>query len=557
MPNTTTPPLVISYLRFSTADQLKGNSTRRQLDLSERYAQQRGWTIARALQDKGVSAFRGKNTTAGSLKKLLDLIESGSIPRGSVLLVESLDRLTRQEILQAVELFIGLLRSGLKIVTLGGSQPVEFASETADVTSLMLAVMELGRANSESAWKSSRLLAAWAAKRANIATKPLTAMVPAWLKVQAGKITVDAAKVAIVQRIFQMAIKGHGLRDITSALNSEGSVNISGRAAHYDISYIHKIIRNRAVIGEYQPCKTVYKGVQQRLPIGEPIKAYYPPILSEDTFFAAQHAIASRKRMTGPATKFTNVFKGILFCSDGSAMHMQGSGAWRFYTSANAIARLPDHTKGRFPVIAFETAFMYGGAGMWHVAEVDQRANDYAQQLAAVEGKLEATTKRLAEINAALTDAASAASATALVPVLTALAADKDTLEAKRGELKARIANTKAGSISEVAEDLWKLYDQDTALTEEQRQRLQPLIYRLVERIDVEFSAKSTATAIRCNVTFKDGQKEQYIAEYTPRKAEVWVDGERLSIHKAAAVKPSRKQRQAANAQRPHGQARQ
>src|SRR5262249_25417822 len=112
------PALIISYLRFSRAEQIKGDSTRRQLDMSERYAAERGWEIDKSLSDKGVSAFRGANATSGALSKLLDLVKSKRIPKGSVLLVESLDRLSRSQITEALELFMSLIRAGLRIVTL-------------------------------------------------------------------------------------------------------------------------------------------------------------------------------------------------------------------------------------------------------------------------------------------------------------------------------------------------------------------------------------------------------------------------------------------------------
>ena len=45
-------------------------------------------------KDLGVSAFRSKNSKTGALRAFLKAVEEGDIPRGSFLLVESLDRLT-------------------------------------------------------------------------------------------------------------------------------------------------------------------------------------------------------------------------------------------------------------------------------------------------------------------------------------------------------------------------------------------------------------------------------------------------------------------------------
>jgi hypothetical protein len=46
--------------------------------------------------DLGVSAYRGKNAEAGRLADFLVAVEDGIVPRGSYLLVESLDRISRQ-----------------------------------------------------------------------------------------------------------------------------------------------------------------------------------------------------------------------------------------------------------------------------------------------------------------------------------------------------------------------------------------------------------------------------------------------------------------------------
>ncbi|HBQ89950.1 MAG TPA: hypothetical protein DD803_10955 [Alcaligenes faecalis] len=48
--------------------------------------------------DKGISAFRGANVRIGRLKGLLDRVENGEIERGDYIIVESIDRLTRQKL---------------------------------------------------------------------------------------------------------------------------------------------------------------------------------------------------------------------------------------------------------------------------------------------------------------------------------------------------------------------------------------------------------------------------------------------------------------------------
>src|SRR4051794_17399302 len=94
-----------SYIRFSTPEQLKGDSLRRQLQLSRDYALQHGLELDEELKDIGVSAFKGKNRTDGALGRFINLVREGKIEPGSVLLVESLDRLSRDQILAALSQF--------------------------------------------------------------------------------------------------------------------------------------------------------------------------------------------------------------------------------------------------------------------------------------------------------------------------------------------------------------------------------------------------------------------------------------------------------------------
>ncbi len=76
------PGLAYSYLRFSTPEQAKGDSRRRQLSLAEEYARRHGLQLDRSLnfRDLGVSAFRGKNAKEGSLRAFLDAVEHGIVP---------------------------------------------------------------------------------------------------------------------------------------------------------------------------------------------------------------------------------------------------------------------------------------------------------------------------------------------------------------------------------------------------------------------------------------------------------------------------------------------
>ena len=88
--------IAYSYLKFSTPEQASGDSRRRQLAMAEKYATDNNLKLDRQLsfRDLGVSAFRGRNAKEGALRAFLEAIEHNLVPQGSVLLVESLDRLS-------------------------------------------------------------------------------------------------------------------------------------------------------------------------------------------------------------------------------------------------------------------------------------------------------------------------------------------------------------------------------------------------------------------------------------------------------------------------------
>jgi Resolvase, N terminal domain len=112
------PRDAISYSRFSTAIQAAGDSLRRQLKLSDDYAKKHNLRINRTLTDKGISGFRGANLQQGALGAFIKAIDMKKVKPGSVLLVESLDRLSRNQVTEQLSLFLIILNAGIEIVTL-------------------------------------------------------------------------------------------------------------------------------------------------------------------------------------------------------------------------------------------------------------------------------------------------------------------------------------------------------------------------------------------------------------------------------------------------------
>src|SRR5262249_25554593 len=155
--STDTPPVAYSYLRFSNREQGRGDSVRRQTEKRDAWLAKNAVALDTSLrlEDRGVSGFNGKhrgNPDRHALARFLQLVKSGRVARGSYLIVEALDRLSREHIRPALTLLLNLIDAGVRVVQL---LPVEMVyDDRVDPMSLMMAIMELSRGHSESAMKS-------------------------------------------------------------------------------------------------------------------------------------------------------------------------------------------------------------------------------------------------------------------------------------------------------------------------------------------------------------------------------------------------------------------
>lgn len=304
-----------SYLRISSDQQKHGDGIRRQMEASKTYAEQNGYELVETISDIGLSAFSGANITEGGLGRFLAAIQMGKIEPGSVLIVESLDRLSRDKVLAAFSQFTTIIQRGITIITLMDGQVYTQESVTQNVGQLFMSLGIMLRANDESATKSKRLKSSWETRRKNAETKPVTGNCPHWLTYDKATQTfkVDEQSAKTIQLIFDLAINGMGMASIVQTLN-EKKIPVLGRASAWYVSYIHLVLRGRAVLGEYQPKLYLNKKKQDA---GDPIPNYYPAVISEETWHLAQAKIQKRARegVVGRRGKTnSNLFTGIVRC---------------------------------------------------------------------------------------------------------------------------------------------------------------------------------------------------------------------------------------------------
>jgi DNA invertase Pin-like site-specific DNA recombinase len=279
---------------MSTDTQLRGDSRRRQLEASRAYAAANDLELVEGaeLEDIGVSAFRGANVRDGALGQFLRAVKEGVVKPGSFLIVESLDRLSREQVLTAQSLFLSIIQAGINLVTLTDNR-VYRAGET-ELADLIVSLVIMSRAHEESQTKSHRVRAAWMNKRSKAASVPMSRICPAWLELSSDRTRYAEVpeRVEIVRRIFNEAAAGVGMYSIQNRLNKDGVPGF-GSSNGWHQSYVAKILGNRAVLGEFQP-HTTRNG--KRIVEGDPIKGYFPAIIDEQLFYRAQLDKSERKK---------------------------------------------------------------------------------------------------------------------------------------------------------------------------------------------------------------------------------------------------------------------
>lgn len=325
-------PIAFSYIRFSTPEQAMGDSERRQIEMAQSYADRHGLELdTLSFTDLGISAYRGKNAREGALRALLDRAEAGDIPNGSVLIVESMDRLSRTIPRKAVRILEDLCESGLTVVTLDNGQTYSKQSLNNEPYAFLIAYMVAIRANEESARKGRRVAEAWASKRKRAAEEKLTALCPRWMELNGNRNSFEIIpeRAKIVRRVIREALEGRGQERIARGLNEEG-VPTFGDGERWHKSTIAKLIRNPAVVGRYQPHMMVDDGAdgRRREPAGPLVEGYYPAVVSIEDFAQLQARLADKRApyvRTGQT--ITNPLAGLARCGlCGSSMTQVNKG---------------------------------------------------------------------------------------------------------------------------------------------------------------------------------------------------------------------------------------
>lgn len=302
-----------SYIRFSTPEQATGSSLVRQSEYAERYAAEHGLELdhSLSLRDEGLSAYHQRHIKQGALGTFLRAVDDGLVPEGSILIIETLDRLSRAEPLIAQGLLSQIINAGIAVVTANDGKRYDRESLKKNPMDLVYTLLLMIRAHEESDTKSKRVSSAiriqcedWVSgkKRGHIRNgKP-----PFWLRETGNEspplFEFIPERVEALRLAIQMYVDGHGVTDIARKFNAEG-LSYTGKPVSK--TYLHKIIKRRDLVG-----------IKALSVAGEDyeLEDYYPAVLSDVEWSRLQARISSQA--PGASGDIVGVItgQGVCFC---------------------------------------------------------------------------------------------------------------------------------------------------------------------------------------------------------------------------------------------------
>jgi len=312
--------LAFSYQRVSDPKQTRDGRAGldRQADAFNGFCQ-RHCLIANAdpLVDRGLSAFHGRHRSKGALGAFIAAAKAGQIPSGSVLVVEDIDRLTREVADKQLRLLLEFFDNGLAIGVIRDDWVIDLARYNDDAALRLVLQTRFDAATDYSKKLSGRISDVWQRRQRDWVAhrKPYLGRGsrPEWLTDDGVNFVEIPKTVELVQRIFKLcAEENMGGTQIAELLNAMGYKPT--RTDAYGPDRVLKILHDRRVLGEKQ------------WPDGTLIPDYFPRIIDQALWDACQKAIDIRqtnKGRLGRGKVVACLFQGGVFCSCGRALVYQ------------------------------------------------------------------------------------------------------------------------------------------------------------------------------------------------------------------------------------------
>lgn len=487
----TTAVIAYSFIRFSTPEQAKGDSLRRQLAASETFCAEKGLTLDTSFRDLGKSASKGEHVGAtGALGRFIKLVETGKIAPGSWLIIEAMDRLDRRDVPTANEQFTRLLRAGIIIHTLMDNQTYTYDRICNDLGAMLTSIIQMMMAYEYTNKLGKRLAESWVGRREQmrIGKGKATNASPAWLTAKDGKWEqVDATKIAVIERIKQDRFLGLGKHAIATRLNTIDPVPAFRSKDGWHPCSVERIVKNLALRGIYQPF------LADGTPDGDPIEDFYPRVMSDADWWRMQWPAGCTLQTGAPrgrkSEKVNSLLPEIVKCCDcDSGFVYVNKGARGAYLVCSKSRRGLCENNHHHPYGALE-AELLAALSLFDVSAITEQGNPHIERIAAARAQIADVTATLtALVNNFGTD-----TPRSVVERITRLEAEQDALAAslETMEREAHIADAHEQRDAHAAFNTMVAAMPDMAMGEE-RQTLRLKISAELRRMIETASADET-----------------------------------------------------------------
>jgi len=310
----------IIYARFSTTEQSKGYSLERQKAAGIEFATARGWIVEKIITDEGKSAFHAKNRAEGAALYEFEIEARNGLHRDKTLIVENIDRLSRQGAKVAAQLIWALNEAGVDVATFHDGYCYK-AGNSGDMMELFSVIIKAQLAFEESDKKSRRTKASWDKRFEAIADgsqKGPIPHTPTWINRVDGEYVLDEHRTKVLNEIYDLYINGLGLHRIVTLLNDRDEPvwnQFKNRTKNgWFYSYVYRLLTKRTVLGEYVTND------------GRTLAAdFYPQAISAEKFNQAQATLSMRKsNQKRSRNQNRNLLTQMVFCDEcGGGAHFE------------------------------------------------------------------------------------------------------------------------------------------------------------------------------------------------------------------------------------------
>ena len=293
-------PQAFPYIRFSSKQQELGDSVKRQMEVAERWCNVSNITLSSlTFEDLGVSAFKegGKRP---ALADMVDCIKREVIPKGSYILLENSDRLSRRGFKVALDIVHDIVQLDVYLVTLSTGQVFNKHNIT-ELSSMLPLLLDADRGRAESERKS---ILVKSAKRAMRENRVIKGRVPFWITIKDGAASLND-RAPIVRKIIELKQSGYSAQRTAKWLNLNNM--LSARGGEWSSVSITSVLANKLLYG----CKEYSHAIDGRLTPVEEVMGWCEAICSRRTWLSLQ----AKRRVKGELSR-KGKFTSLLRCPD-------------------------------------------------------------------------------------------------------------------------------------------------------------------------------------------------------------------------------------------------